>query len=68
MNNYRHARLSGVIVTASLSLLLVGCGINAGTNGFKRPTAPVRGMVHGGPNPIVGATVTLYETQVGVGS
>jgi hypothetical protein len=62
MNKFRHV----LLVTASL--VIVGCGLSAGTTAPNAPLTRTQGIVHGGPNPIVGATVTRYETQVGVGA
>ena len=45
------------------SVSLTGCGITATESApVSIPMGAVHGMVHGGPNPVIGATVTLWET------
>lgn len=54
--------------TLALSLsILSGCGLGTPYTGIPMDAngsgTPVVGMLHGGPNPISGATVTLYTTN-----
>jgi hypothetical protein len=61
--------LMGLVTLALASL--TGCG--AGTLAPVSDTvgaaaAPMAGILHGGPNPIIGATVTLYTTSNGYGA
>jgi hypothetical protein len=53
------------ILGGSVLCVLSGCGANEGTMISSITTGAMSGAVHGVPNPVVGATVTLYETQVG---
>jgi hypothetical protein len=61
--------LSSVVCSAVVSAvalaMMSGCGIGDGPS--VAPTAvtlpAMQGIVHGGANPIIGALVTLYETQ-----
>ncbi|HZL27353.1 MAG TPA: hypothetical protein VFC39_12590 [Acidobacteriaceae bacterium] len=43
---------------------LAGCGVGNGApaTGFDTTVGHVQGTIHGGPNPVGGATVTLYAT------
>jgi hypothetical protein len=55
-----------VLVTAFCVASLTGCGAanNLSTPSIGSNTAAVlSGTVHGGPNPVIGATVTLYATS-----
>ncbi|MFT3971901.1 MAG: hypothetical protein QM699_00010 [Amaricoccus sp.] len=48
-----------------ISLTLTGCGaVNSPiTTMLNSGSATIAGKAHGGPNPVIGATVTLYATQ-----
>ena len=52
-----------LLAAAALSVTLTGCGAGISATSGSLPLATLGGRVHGGPNPIVGATVNLYETQ-----
>ena len=57
-----------VLASAFCVTSLTGCGANGNfTQGLSPDTATsvagLSGTVHGGPNPVTGATVTLYATQ-----
>jgi hypothetical protein len=47
--------------------ILVGCGVGTPSSGLREDVggsgAPVVGILHGGPNPISGAKITLYTTS-----
>jgi hypothetical protein len=54
-----------VLASAFCVASLAGCGANGNFTssvGSDTPVAGISGVVHGGPNPVVGATVTLYAT------
>ena len=57
-------RPSLLALSAVLSLSLSGCGIGPVTasNSTDTITGPIAGIIHGGPNPVVGAEVILYAT------
>ena len=55
-------RISILILGAVGASLLTGCGMGSGAPSASSLPA-VAGVVHGGPNPISGATVVLYATQ-----
>jgi hypothetical protein len=66
-------RISLLALVAGLSLAVTGCAVNSyiPANGTDAIAAPVTGIIHGGPNPVVGAEVILYSTTssgYGVGS
>ena len=42
---------------------MTGCGFNATESASAPGSADITGNLHGGPNPVVGAVVTLYATQ-----
>ncbi len=56
-----------VLASAFCVTSLTGCGANgnltAGSLGPDTAVDGISGTVHGGPNPIIGAAVTLYATQ-----
>jgi hypothetical protein len=53
-----------VLPIASVSgLLLSGCALNNVGTTSSTPVGAISGILHGGPNPIVGATIKLYATQ-----
>ncbi len=47
---------------AAVAITLTGCAIDSTSAGPTPISANINGIIHGGPNPIVGATVTLYAT------
>ena len=54
-----------VLASALCVTTLVGCGVTTGLPSSLGADASVQGLsgtVHGGPNPVSGATVTLYAT------
>jgi hypothetical protein len=54
------------LVTVFLAFAVSGCGIgNEAPSASSSSPALLRGILHGGPNPISGATVTLYATANG---
>jgi hypothetical protein len=65
--HHQPAFRAGVVSIFALGLsLLSGCGMGTSSTGLAADGsgsgAPLAGMLHGGPNPIVGATITLYTT------
>jgi len=50
-------------LTAAVALTVTGCSYDATPNSAVSTSADLSGILHGGPNPVVGATVTLYATQ-----
>ena len=48
---------------AAVALTLTGCSFDAAPAALSSGSANIAGILHGGPNPVVGATVTLYATQ-----
>jgi hypothetical protein len=46
-----------------VALTVTGCGFNASQPASVSSSANLSGIIHGGPNPVIGATVTLYATQ-----
>jgi len=57
-------RPSLLALSAVLSLSLSGCGVGPVTasNGADTIAGPIAGIIHGGPNPVVGAEVIIYAT------
>jgi len=55
-----------VLASAFCLMGLTGCGANGNLTqqspGSDTAVAGLHGIVHGGPNPVIGATVTLYAT------
>ena len=62
------ARISrSTVVALSLSAAaLSGCGSGQSAAPAELSLGQIAGVLHGGANPISGATVTLYETQTGL--
>jgi len=65
--NFPLLRSSSFSIAAALltagALTLTGCGLDATQGATSAGTAlGLSGMVHGGPNPVIGAAVTLYAT------
>jgi streptogramin lyase len=65
--------LSGVyaVVGLFLSLTLIGCGAKLATSGPAATGADLTGLVHGGQQPIAGASLSLYgagKTGYGTGA
>lgn len=63
----RIALRASLPVTLALGVFLLdGCGMGVSSSSLpvdaSASGAPMVGMLHGGPNPIVGATITLYTT------
>ncbi len=56
----RHSLWTAVFASFCV-FLLAGCGIGSQSNPIAG-TAAISGVLHGGPNPIVGATLNLYST------
>ena len=55
-------RFSALLLSVA-TFASAGCGVdNAPTSGVTNVIALPQGLVHGGPNPVTGATVTLYST------
>src|ERR1700722_12780163 len=66
-------RISLLALAAGVSFAVTGCAVNSyiPANGTDAIAAPITGIIHGGPNPVVGAEVILYSTTssgYGVGS
>ena len=49
-------------LVAAVALTVTGCSFDGSQNEVST-SADLTGMIHGGPNPVKGATVTLYATQ-----
>jgi len=66
MNLPRHRFSSSSSIAAALvavvALTVTGCSFDASQNAVST-SADLTGIIHGGPNPVKGATVTLYATQ-----
>jgi hypothetical protein len=54
--------MTAALLTA-LAVTVTGCGIDPMQNAAPSASPALSGVIHGGPNPVVGATVTLYATQ-----
>jgi hypothetical protein len=65
MKHLSSLSLCTALLAAPLAILISGCGAGVSSGSYEVPLPAIQGIVHGGPNPIVGATVTLYETQTG---
>jgi len=67
MNLPRHRFSSSSSIAAALlaavALAVTGCSLDATQGVASSGSADLTGVIHGGPNPVVGATVTLYATQ-----
>ena len=61
----RSSSLVWKLVPLVLSLGLAGCGISTSPSVSALTASGLAGHVHGGVNPVIGATVTLWETQTG---
>ncbi len=48
---------------AAVALTVTGCSFDANQSAQASGSSAISGLLHGGPNPVVGATVTLYATQ-----
>jgi hypothetical protein len=55
-------RISSLILGSAACLLAAGCGLGSSAP-VSFATAPISGIVHGGPNPVQFSTITLWETQ-----
>jgi hypothetical protein len=70
MNSYKFMRYIALALAAVGTLAMAGCGVQPG--GSLMPSSPAAsvqlGKMHGGESPVVGATVTLYESGVGTAS
>lgn len=67
----------GVFLATALVSITAGCGTGSnsssllpvgGTTSSQSPTAKLSGNVHGGQQPVSGATIQLYEVGIGVGN
>src|SRR3984885_4601188 len=56
------ASIAAVLLTGA-ALAVTGCGLDATQNMPPSSSAGLTGIIHGGPKPVVGSTVTLYATQ-----
>ena len=54
-----------VLVACATLFLLAGCGVGTTITGGGVPATAITGRVHGGQQPIAGATVTLYAPGTG---
>jgi hypothetical protein len=52
----------GAALLAAAALTVTGCGFDSTQSGPSAGSATISGIVHGGPNPVIGATVKLYAT------
>ena len=64
MNLPRHRFSSPIAaaLVAVVALTVTGCSFDSSQNAVST-SADLAGIIHGGPNPVMGATVTLYATQ-----
>jgi len=64
MNLPRHRFSSPIAaaLVAVVALTVTGCSFDSSQNAVST-SADLTGIIHGGPNPVMGATVTLYATQ-----
>ena len=53
------------LAAAALTAMTTGCGIGDATPSQLTSASSLSGIVHGGPNPVTGATVKLYSTGTG---
>ena len=51
-----------IVLASAGTLILAGCGVGSTITGPDVTSAAVGGTLHGGPSPIVGATMKLYST------
>jgi len=51
-----------IVLASAGTLILAGCGVGSTITGPDATPAAIGGMLHGGPNPVVGATMKLYST------
>jgi hypothetical protein len=51
------------VLLGAVAFTVTGCGFDASQSASVSSSANIAGILHGGPNPVVGATVTLYATQ-----
>ena len=64
INSSATTKRAASVVLAAVALLVTGCGIDAIAPETATDTAvAIAGVAHGGQQPIVGATVTLYATK-----
>lgn len=61
---YHLARPVAIFATAA-ALVLSGCGIGMVNTTEASNSAALHGTLHGGPNPVVGATIRLYSSGSG---
>jgi hypothetical protein len=61
-NRFSPSSSIAAVLLAAAALTVTGCSFDASQNAVSS-SADLTGIIHGGPNPIVGATVTLYATQ-----
>lgn len=54
--------LAAAICASAATLTLTGCSFDASQSASSPVSANLSGTLHGGPNPVIGATVTLYAT------
>jgi hypothetical protein len=59
------SRLFALSCVFLLSLCLSGCGVDLAAPAPTQSLHSLSGLAHGGPNPVVGATVNLYATTSG---
>jgi len=53
--------VQSALLSVFCAFLLAGCGMGSPADPTVN-SAAISGIIHGGPNPVVGATVTLYST------
>jgi hypothetical protein len=64
-HNSFHFRLCAAATAGLLAITLSGCGVDYSARPSSVAVSGLNGIAHGGPNPITGATVTLYATSSG---
>lgn len=70
MNCFK-SRSTHLLVAGTLAagfLTLTGCGLGSAAGGTDTVAARMKGNLHGGPNPISGATITVYATGDSTGT
>ena len=62
LRRFTHSSSIAAILLAAVAVTVTGCSMDPSQSGPSASPA-LSGITHGGPNPVVGAVVTLYATQ-----
>jgi hypothetical protein len=62
-HRFSSSSLIAAAILAAVALTLTGCAIDATNTASSSGSANITGLIHGGPNPVANATVSLYATQ-----